>query len=262
MYRVTGLPLLVLFASCSQNEALQPTSDATEFVIPSLAVAGDSCRADWREAYDCDDGFSEDQSEVGECRPGYRLCKNGLWGECLSQNFPMPEVCNRLDDDCNGEVDNEQKDACGRCETVPSIRDCFGQDCERGFNIPLSGTICADECCDCITFTPGSKAALLQTFDMCEVVEDCRTEGSLAIILLAGTTEGLSFEIRSADSTKALTQEPFRPVIAHKMSDTTAIIEDGNSARTLLELRVSSATDANESGTLCRLESQYFFALN
>jgi len=42
---------------------------------------------------------------VGACHPGTRLCLNGEWGTCNGAVDPQPESCNRIDDNCNGEVD-------------------------------------------------------------------------------------------------------------------------------------------------------------
>jgi len=46
---------------------------------------------------------------VGECRKGVQVCNTpGVWGPCIYAVVPKKEVCNRKDDDCNGQVD----DAC------------------------------------------------------------------------------------------------------------------------------------------------------
>ncbi len=42
---------------------------------------------------------------VGRCAPGYRACDNNS-EVCLPQFEPMPELCNGLDDDCDGTKDN------------------------------------------------------------------------------------------------------------------------------------------------------------
>ena len=45
----------------------------------------------------------------GTCRSGTRTCERGTWGSC-SDIIPQPEVCNGLDDDCDGTVDNNCRD--------------------------------------------------------------------------------------------------------------------------------------------------------
>ncbi len=42
----------------------------------------------------------------GECGDGTSTCANGAWGNCVGDRIPRPETCNRIDDDCDGVVDN------------------------------------------------------------------------------------------------------------------------------------------------------------
>ena len=44
---------------------------------------------------------------VGECKAGTQLCVNGYWGTCTGEVAPTAEVCNGLDDDCNGLADEQ-----------------------------------------------------------------------------------------------------------------------------------------------------------
>lgn len=44
-------------------------------------------------------------SNVGACRLGHRTCISGLV-LCVGGVSPTPEICNRIDDDCDGETDN------------------------------------------------------------------------------------------------------------------------------------------------------------
>ncbi len=44
--------------------------------------------------------------EVGECERGKRICENGEFGECQGAIGPIAELCNTLDDDCDGAIDN------------------------------------------------------------------------------------------------------------------------------------------------------------
>jgi hypothetical protein len=42
---------------------------------------------------------------VGACA-GTQSCIDGAWGDCVGQALPSSEVCNGLDDDCNGAIDD------------------------------------------------------------------------------------------------------------------------------------------------------------
>ena len=68
---------------------------------------------------DCDGDIDEDlfivcyeaPSEtlgVGECLPGESICQEGVWSDCLDQVLPQDEVCDGLDNDCDGITDNPE----------------------------------------------------------------------------------------------------------------------------------------------------------
>jgi hypothetical protein len=45
-------------------------------------------------------------NDVGQCRLGTESCQsNGFWGPCYDAIFPSPEICDGLDNNCNGEED-------------------------------------------------------------------------------------------------------------------------------------------------------------
>jgi hypothetical protein len=45
-------------------------------------------------------------SGIGVCHPGLATCAAGAFGACANQVTPSAELCNNLDDDCNGAVDD------------------------------------------------------------------------------------------------------------------------------------------------------------
>tara|TARA_B100000609_G_scaffold198856_1_gene199610 strand:+ start:218 stop:2263 length:2046 start_codon:yes stop_codon:yes gene_type:complete len=66
---------------------------------------------------------------VGVCKSGLRTCTDeGLWGECEGEVTPGKEVCNALDDDCNGQTDEP-------CPCIPGFEKACGWrigECKQG----------------------------------------------------------------------------------------------------------------------------------
>jgi hypothetical protein len=44
---------------------------------------------------------------AGSCEPGQMTCEDGQFSECVGAIGPLPEVCNSVDDDCDGVVDDD-----------------------------------------------------------------------------------------------------------------------------------------------------------
>ena len=59
-------------------------------------------------------------TSTGECRAGTQTCNaSGSWAPCVGAIGPVPEICNTLDDDCDGSSDEG-----GVCPTAPPTALC------------------------------------------------------------------------------------------------------------------------------------------
>ena len=54
-------------------------------------------------------------SDVGSCRAGRRICIDGMFGNCIGQVTPVMEICDGLDNNCNGEVDESDPSLGASC---------------------------------------------------------------------------------------------------------------------------------------------------
>jgi streptogramin lyase len=52
---------------------------------------------------------------AGRCRAGRALCRSSHWGLCNGVVGPSVELCNAIDDDCDGRVDEGTRSPCGGC---------------------------------------------------------------------------------------------------------------------------------------------------
>lgn len=101
---------------------------------------------------DCDGLVDEEltelcgETDVGVCSYGIKACSAGDWGECVGEAASSDEICNNLDDDCDGEIDEELTQACGT-----NIGECVAgmQTCLNGQWLECAGAVASSqEVCD------------------------------------------------------------------------------------------------------------------
>ncbi len=94
-----------------------------------LSGPAEGCLCDSDTQVDCYEG-PEGTINVGICRAGRRTCVDNVWSACQGQVTPLDsEICNEMDDDCDGETDEGVGGPCGDCD--PScVVDSIGADGE------------------------------------------------------------------------------------------------------------------------------------
>ncbi len=84
------------------SAAIHPTA----FERCDAALVDDDCDSTANEGCACADGATLACGiTTGACEQGSQLCVSGAWGGCVGSVGPVTEVCNGIDDDCDGATD-------------------------------------------------------------------------------------------------------------------------------------------------------------
>lgn len=124
---------------CAGEDGWQePDYDAIIYDYESVESYCDNqdndCDGDTDETCQCEDGETRScvSGAVGSCSYGIQTCEKGYWGECMS-SLPVDELCDYMDNDCDGEIDEDFKDGNGNYSSDHACGNCF-IDCTAIFN--------------------------------------------------------------------------------------------------------------------------------
>jgi hypothetical protein len=127
------------------------------------AMVDENCDGQKNEGCDCWNGQSQDcvSGALGPCKPGKQTCNAGKWSVCTSTLKPSAELCDSVDNNCDGQADNSVTDCkatehceSGVCKCTPQ---CTGKTCgpdgcggNCAPNTCQTGYTCQDGNCKCV----------------------------------------------------------------------------------------------------------------
>jgi hypothetical protein len=149
---------------------------------------------------------------VGACKAGQQKCagtgESGTWGACEGGVGPAAEVCNEIDDDCNGVVDDLNGGTpCMIIDVAVNIDgDCVTASCPANAPYPIgcSITMSGGDPRGCVASTATSSVVYFQEGDKCGA-------GHVGGTLKCATVPGSGLTAQNCTINKSQTFYPTAP---------------------------------------------------
>jgi hypothetical protein len=195
---------------------------------------------------------------IGACRAGLRACETGAWGACNGEVVPGDEVCDEVDNDCDGEVDEGVVNECGTCAADCSLacvgRGCASFDTDSGTNV----TYCGEDDATCITLvTAPGTGTWTHRFEGCDVPATDWLALAFEADLPADATLGFEARIGDLGSIDGATWTPLGVAPPDgsplDLGPTAAASAGGD----VLEIRVTFSSTSAAGPSLHRIEAQF-----
>ena len=124
-----------------------PDGSAADLAVPDQGPV-DATPPDAGPRFCVPDSAEACRESIGACSPGQRICTAaGTWGPCEGDIRPTAELCNGLDDDCDGTVDEDYV-VVGACGVGECRAHSVASSCIDGRETPCAAAPSQVERCD------------------------------------------------------------------------------------------------------------------
>jgi len=228
---------------------------AKEFVH---AIDTDSCCPETCMPACLDGAVERCGTDVGACSTGYRLCNDNVWSECRNETGPSEEICNNIDDNCDGIIDNTTDYEKCQCYngSLPSaeIYDGIDNDCDNTTDEGWDCTTRGGYICILNSICPGILLNVTDTDRCCSKVCVVECEGNATRI--CGTDVGVcrAGTIRCVNGNWTECQgesPPGNETCNREDDDCNGIVDDIAGFRTVPDTKCQCVRDGQPYDELC-----------